>query len=61
MRRGRRTTVAAEQGAAPVADLIRAANEKIGWAIFNLGKGKTEAALTLMEKAQAILDEVDRG
>lgn len=38
-------------------DLIRAANEKIGWALFNLGKGKIDATVTLLTKAQAILDE----
>ena len=36
---------------------IKAMQEKIGWAIFNLGKGNHAAALTLMDKAMQIGDE----
>ncbi|MDE2100514.1 MAG: hypothetical protein KGL39_24940 [Patescibacteria group bacterium] len=36
---------------------IKAMQEKVGWAIFNLAKGNVRAALTLMEKAMQIGDE----
>jgi hypothetical protein len=38
-------------------EAIKAMQEKIGWAIFNLGKGNRAAALTLMDKAMQIGDE----
>ena len=41
-------------------EAVREAQTLIGWAEFNLTKGKTQAALTLIQKAQAKLDELSR-
>lgn len=37
---------------------MQSINSKIGWALFNLGKGKTEAVEYILKQARNTIDEV---